>query len=386
MKGQELRERFSDLSAHIVQFCRYLRSKGYQAGIAEEVEILTALSSVVLREAEVFRAVLKAVLVKNQRQFYKFDLLFSEYWKDYLSGVDARIKEIAQPNERAIAKPRPKAPSLLALKNWLNGKQNRESTETATFSPLSIENQPDFSSWPSEEISQLQALLREILLRLNLKPGRRYQKSKKNKWPDFKNTLRQSLRKGGEVDLIKYRELKPRKTQLVLICDVSRSMELYSFFLLSLMYGFQQEQLKIESFVFSTQLYRVTAELKNENLREALDAMEAKIKDWHSGTKIGYCLYSFLDNYGGKLLNKNTVVMILSDGWDTGDISLLQTAMQKIHRKASSVIWLNPLAGHPDYSPQVRGMQAALPYIDLFAPVHNLEGLSLLAEMLSEKY
>ena len=200
--------------------------------------------------------------------------------------------------------------------------------------------------------------------------------------PDLRQTLRKNLRCGGELLDIVHRKPKRNRVKLVLLCDVSRSMELYSVFLIQFMYAFQQVYRRMETFVFSTSLKRITPVLKQKNFREALHLLGSEKSGWAGGTRIGESLDAFVKDYAKKLVDSKTIVIILSDGWDTGNIDALKKNMEYIHNKSKKLIWLNPLAGYSAYRPDVAGMKAAMPYIDAFAPVHNAESLRRLGKLL----
>ena len=159
-------------------------------------------------------------------------------------------------------------------------------------------------------------------------------------------------------------------------------MELYAAFLLQFMYAFQHVYSKVETFAFSTSLQRITQLLKQNDFHEAMNLLSEQNEKWSGGTRIGKSLNSFVNEYSAKVVDKKTIVIIMSDGWDTGDIDLLEHSMEAIHNKAKKVIWLNPLAGFSDYKPHVAGMKAALPYVNIFAAVHNAESLRKLAKWL----
>ncbi len=200
--------------------------------------------------------------------------------------------------------------------------------------------------------------------------------------PDLRKTLRKNLRRGGELLDIIHRRPKRNRLKLVLLCDVSRSMELYSAFLIQFMYAFQQVYRRMETFVFSTSLKRITSLLKQKNFHEAMQHLSNENNGWSGGTRIGESLNAFVNEYGKKLIDSKTIVVILSDGWDTGNIDLIKSNMEFIHAKSKKLIWLNPLAGFEDYKPHVSAMKAALPFIDVFAPVHNVESLKRLGKWL----
>ena len=179
---------------------------------------------------------------------------------------------------------------------------------------------------------------------------------------------------------IAYRKHPRNRSKIVMLCDVSKSMELYTAFLIQFMYAFQQVYQRMETFIFSTSLQRITPMLKQKHFGEALEFLSTANEGWNSGTRIGESLHTFIASYGNKLIDSKTIVIILSDGWDTGNIDLLKESMHQIHTKAKKVIWLNPLAGYAAYKPEVAGMKAAMPFVDVFAPVYNLESLRKLVK------
>ncbi|RYY19398.1 MAG: VWA domain-containing protein, partial [Chitinophagaceae bacterium] len=223
----------------------------------------------------------------------------------------------------------------------------------------------------------IEALSKRFAAQLN----RRYKTAHKQSIPDIRKTLRSNMRHGGELIEIQFRKPKRKKTRLVLLCDVSKSMDLYASFLLQFMYAFQQVFSRIETFAFSTSLQRISDIFKENDFHKTLQVLGKANNSWGGGTKIGESLNTLLEDYN-RFLDKRTIVIILSDGWDTGQIPLLQKSMELIHARSRKVIWLNPLAGYALYCPDVAGMQAALPFIDVFAPVHNLDSLRRLGKWL----
>jgi uncharacterized protein with von Willebrand factor type A (vWA) domain len=160
-------------------------------------------------------------------------------------------------------------------------------------------------------------------------------------------------------------------------------MDLYSRFLIQFIYALQHALGQVETLVFSTSLTRITEAMSEDDLRQALDEVARRVPDWSGGTKIGASLRTFLDRYGAALLTPRTVVIVISDGWDTGDIEILGAAMADLRRRIGRMIWLNPLLGSPGYEPICQGMRAALPYVDVFASAHNLESLRQLEKHLA---
>ncbi len=156
-------------------------------------------------------------------------------------------------------------------------------------------------------------------------------------------------------------------------------MDCYSKFLIQFVYSLQNQLSGVETFVFSTRLTRTTPFLKGKKPYDALTALAGSVRDWSGGTRIGDCLQTFNDGYG-RNMDRRTVVIIVSDGWDTGDTALVTKEMQRLRMTCRKIIWLNPLLGSPTYEPLTKGMQAALPFVDYFLPAHNLESLVTLGK------
>ncbi len=369
--------RQTSLSKNIVQFCRFLRLKGFTVGIDEEALSLQALQLIDYSSNKIFLLVLKAILCRSEAQLNEFNNLFEEYWKELEKATDAKEKK--ETNQRPI--PPQQATSFKSLKAWLHGNKNSETEETATYSSQESLSQRDFSLVPEDELDELMQNIKALAKRLAAKANRRHETTHTMKEPDLRKTLRKNLRRGGELLEIIHQRPKRNRVKLVLLCDVSKSMELYSSFLLQFMYAFQQVYSRMETFIFSTSIRRITPFLKKQNFREAMQLLSGENSRWSGGTRIGESLHTFLEEYG-KLIDKKTIVIILSDGWDTGNITELEKSMESIHRKAKKIIWLNPLAGYATYRPETAGMQAAMPFINVFAAAHNAESLKRLGKWL----
>ena len=238
----------------------------------------------------------------------------------------------------------------------------------------------DFSAFPADQLDELARLTILIARRLASRLSRRKRPTRRRGVVDLRRTVRFNLMRGEFVEL-KRRERKRKKVRLILLCDVSGSMDLYSRFLLQFLYALQNVFGRVETFTFSTRLTRVTDHLKGRPYRQVLKRL-SDVRDWSGGTRIGECLAEFNLDWGRRLLNRDTIVLVLSDGWDTGDPDLLAGELLKIKRRAARLIWLNPLLGNPAYQPLTRGMAAALPILDRFAPAHNLASLRELAGQL----
>jgi uncharacterized protein with von Willebrand factor type A (vWA) domain len=239
----------------------------------------------------------------------------------------------------------------------------------------------DLTGLGSDELAEIERIAAQIARRLAARPSRRWRAARRGPRIHLRATMRQSLKTGGDTPDPPRRERKRRKTRVVAICDVSGSMDIYSRFLLQFLYALQNGFARVESFVFSTGLSRVTRDLTGATYRAALGHLSGAVQDWSGGTRIGASLATFNANWS-RLVDRRTVLVILSDGWDTGDPEQLADELRAISRRAGRVIWLNPLLGSPSYEPLTRGMQAALPHVDVFAPAHNLASLRDLARHL----
>jgi hypothetical protein len=234
----------------------------------------------------------------------------------------------------------------------------------------------DFSGFGADELQEIARLSRRIAKRLASRPSRRWKPVRRGSRVNLRGSLRASLRTGGELVDLSFKERKPKKTRLVVICDVSGSMDLYSRLLLQFIYALQNSLARVETFVFSTSLERITGHLKNRAYEKALESLTST-RGWSGGTLIGPSLAAFNSTWS-RLVDRRTIVIVLSDGWDTGDPKTLSSALATITRRAGRLIWLNPLLGSPTYQALARGMQAALPHVDVFAPLHNLQSLRAL--------
>jgi uncharacterized protein with von Willebrand factor type A (vWA) domain len=242
----------------------------------------------------------------------------------------------------------------------------------------------DFATFDNTDLAELERLTALLARRLNARRSRRWKPAFGGSGTriDLRRTLRLSLKTGGDpVELVR-RERKLRRTKLVALCDVSGSMDLYSRFLLQFLYALQHSFARVETFVFSTKLVRITASLARDSYRTALDMLARAETGWSGGTKIGASIAEFVAGWP-RLVDRRTVVIVLSDGWDTGEPETLGDALRMIHRRAGRVVWLNPLLGSATYEPLTRGMQAALPHVDVFAPAHNLASLEALGRHLA---
>jgi uncharacterized protein len=368
-----------------VQFCRALRERGLLATPSEAIDAAKALGLIDLDDREETFMSLRSVLTSRPEDFPVFEELFESFW--------ARLGRSPQPRKivereglstgaRLSSRNHGNKGLAFFLENWGAGvSRDPEPINLPGASNTESDAEKDFSLFGADELEEISSVTRRIARRLARIPSRRWQAARRGLRVDLRRTLRQSLKSGGEFIRLSFKRRKQKKTRLVVICDVSGSMDLYSQILLQFVYGLQNSFARVETFVFSTKLERITGHLRNNTYRHALKRLGTDVRGWSGGTLIGVSVAAF--NFGWpKLVDKRAVVIILSDGWDTGEPEVLGAALAELKRRAGKLIWLNPLLGSSAYQPLVRGMQAALPHIDVFASLHNLASLRALEKHL----
>lgn len=379
-----------DLVARTVHLGRCLREEGVPVGPGEVADAVRSLEAVGLGDREEVRLTLRSVLTCRREDYGAFERLFRTLWG--ASPEDGAAPASPAPDGRGGPTPEPPPPTpdrpgkrvLMTLDRWLGedeAETEGEPSPVPSMSPHHSRKREDFSTWGDEDMEAMDRVARRIARTLARRRSRRWKTSPGRGRVHLRGTLRRSLGTGGEVVELSYRERRPRKVRLVVLCDVSGSMDLYSRFLLQFLYALQHVLGRVETFAFSTRLTRITGALREGTYREALDRLAGEVEGWSGGTRIGEAVGAFNEGWR-RLVDRRTVVVILSDGWDTGEPEVLAGALRDLRDRARKVIWLNPLLGSPSYEPRTRGMVAALPHVDVFAPAHDLESLEGLAREL----
>jgi uncharacterized protein with von Willebrand factor type A (vWA) domain len=236
----------------------------------------------------------------------------------------------------------------------------------------------DFAAFTADEI----ALGRAALDRLRWEPGERRTRrwvAGRGRRVDLRRAIARSLRTGGDIVSIPRRARRTRPRTLIVLCDVSGSMERYSRMLVHFAHSLMRKHRHVEVFLFSTQLTRVTLDVRAKRLDAAVANVSRAVPDWSGGTKIGEALAQFHQRWARRVLHRGPVVLLISDGWDRGEPSVLRDQIARLQRSSHRLVWLNPLIGTVDYAPLTRGLQAALPFVDDFLPARTLNDLSDLA-------
>ena len=374
-----------DLFTHFLWFARQLKKKGLKITPGRVIDALKSLSYVDLSLRSDFADALKLNFVSSRSEIPVFDALFEEFW--------GRVQELL-PAEAAPCGDEPEGEGegesggsesgFDFLEESSPGEEEgeKEQKQIWSYSPQEKLMRKDFREFSLEETSTLTREFQRLISQWVMKMSRRKIPSAKGREMDFRRTLRRTVRHGGEVlELIRKRP-KQKPLKIIVLCDVSGSMDPALAFVLQFFFTLQRAFRNSETFVFSTRLTRITDILKRNRWPEALKAVSQRVQDWSGGTRIGECLDIFNDRYMKGLAAGSAILIFISDGWDRGEPELLAAEMKRLKRRARRIIWMNPLLGAPDYEPLCLGMRTALPYIDHFLPAHNLLALKNLGETL----
>jgi hypothetical protein len=367
------------LSAAVARFGALLRQEGVPVTLVQSTDAVRALDHLDVADRQSLYWGLRTVLVGRPEEVPAFDRCFATFWRaappeDAFPGPSVPSPEAEVALEGTVAAQKREA---LALDAWGEGEEaGGEPLSVPAASDTEALKGQDFSTFSPDQLDEVLRLTMKIARRLARRISRRRRPLRRRGRVDLRRTLRASLARGELIEL-RFRERKRKKVRLVLLCDVSGSMDLYSRFLLQFLFALQNVFRRVETFTFATRLTRVSDLLRGGSYRQMLRRL-AEVRDWSGGTKIGESLAQFNREWS-LLVDRRTIVIVLSDGWDTGDPEVLAAELLRIRRRAGRVIWLNPLLGNPAYEPLTRGMAAALPLVDDFAPAHNLAALQALA-------
>ncbi len=364
-----------DLQKMIVEFCRFARDCGLPGGVKESLDSLRAAETVGIAEREKLKYALRAVICSSKADWDLFAEVFETFWDQ----TEASARLIQRKSKRAKSS----AESDLQQQSGgepLVGQGKSQITEgegKAVLGATAHERlrKSDFFQVTDADMAELERLSMRLLLQMSLRISRRIKNIARHGRIDLRRTIRQGISRGGDLIDLSFRRRKLQQLKLVIVLDVSGSMNPYSIFFVRFAYALQKYVKRVDTFLFSTYLTEITSALRARQLRDALESLADHAAGWSGGTKIGDSLRDLNRHHGRRLFSRDTVFMILSDGWETGDPEMMAAELGAIKRRVRKLIWLNPLLGMADYQPITRGMSAAMPYIDVFAPAHNLESL-----------
>jgi uncharacterized protein len=367
------------LTGRLTLLVASMRAGGARVGIGELLAAHRALAAIDPSDRSSAYFALRASLCSRRDDLAAFDAAFAEWFSAPPPEAPPVLDEVA-----SLVLPRMAVPSAEARHAAV---PEEVEIVPAAWSDVELLKEKDFADYSEAERRAARAIMRRLAGTVPTRPSRRLRPARRRgapphaARPDLRRTIRASLRSGGEPFERHWREPRERPRPLVLVCDVSGSMEPYARMLLQYMQACVAARRRVEAFVFGTRLTRVTAELGGRDQDRALDRAAGAADDWSGGTRIGDALAT-LNREHGRRLGRGALVVLLSDGWDRGDPEQLAAEMARLSRCAHSLIWLNPLKAHPAYEPLTLGMRAALPYVDHFLAGNSLASLEELADLM----
>jgi hypothetical protein len=378
----------SDLVHHLARFARALRERGVAVNLSDEADGLEALTLVDVGDRDEVRRALRSALKIRPRDGAVFEELFARLWTAAAPAPDRTAPPRLPESKHGVSAPRAprRAPRPAA---WPTGAVQAPDVlptgDEPGYSPDAVLRRKPFEEISAADLQAMERLLARLALRVATRPSRRLVPARRGA-VDLRRSFRRALAHGGEFLSLARRARPVERARLVVLCDTSGSMDPYTRFLLTFvlaLHRVSRASRSTEIFAFNTSLVRLTPFLRPGRIDLALERLATRVPDWSGGTRIGECLAAFAGNYLDELVDGKTVVLILSDGLDRGDLAPLQGALRALRRRARRVLWLNPLAGDRRYEPTARAMAAALPWIDRLLPAHNLESLERLLPLLT---
>ncbi|MDE0709880.1 MAG: VWA domain-containing protein [Acidimicrobiia bacterium] len=352
---------------NVIHFARYLRAKGLEVDPRTGMELLTSAHVLGLVDVRDIRCGFRSLVVTRPDQLPVFEEAFDLFFG---SGGRKRYAVEAE-SDRTAQSYLP----VLASAGRLDEKDLEDSSEQLGASHAERLGTRDFGELTPDEMAEVRRLISRMVWRPAEALSRRWMPDSLGRRPDMRRTLRNAVGPRGELLEMEFRSRKPRRRPLVIIADVSGSMEKYVELLLYFAHSAPARMGRVETFVFSTRLTRITHELRRRDPAMALRLVAGRVHDWSGGTRIGEALGTYNRLWSRRVARGGPIGMIISDGWDRGDPDLLSEEMARFSRSVHRTIWLNPLAGRKGYAPETRGLKAALPYVDDFLPAARLVDL-----------
>jgi len=370
------------LLQNLIQFGRTLHKNGMDVNTRQLMVLVHALEHIRITDKSDFYHTCRSVLVHRKKHIPLFDQIFEEFWR--------------HPGKRSFALPLPRSrmsdtlsysdPTLSnvpapSTDDRADSDDQSDAHTTKSYSSREVLRKKDFAHLTPSEMDKVKKMMRDLVLKIGKRRSRRW-RFEGRKRQELRRTLRKNVQYGGNV--LEWVRLDPKwkPRPIIVLADVSGSMETYTEMLLHFLLGLSTSLRNMEAFVFSTRLTRITSYLHQNDPDATLRKISKSVPDWSSGTRIGAAIKQFNFKWARRVLHSGAMVLLISDGWDRGEPALLGAQLARLQRSCHRLIWLNPLLGVPEYEPLTRGMSAALPFIDDFRPVHNLASLEDLGQHL----
>jgi len=379
------------LALNVVHFARLLRRAGVPVGPAEAIAAEQALAAVDIGDKVQARTALAAAMIHRHEHREVFDHAFALFWRDPTAQTSAAIAALMEAGKEKRAEKAPPAARRVA-EAMAPARQPREQPRepppqvdaVLTVSERERLQQMDFEAMSAAEIENAKQEIRRLVLPLDMRRTRRHRPNAAGPRIDLRRTLRDSLRQGGEVLTLARTSAITRPPPLVVLCDISGSMARYAQILMHFLHAVTNDRDRVSVFLFGTRLSNITRQLRHRDAEVAFQMVAHVVPDWSGGTRIGEALEQFNRTWARRVLGQGAMVLLISDGLDRDGAKGLAENMDRLHRSCTRLIWLNPLLRWSGFEPKSQGIRAMLPHVDEFRPIHNLDSLRALIEMLSK--
>lgn len=386
------------LADNIMHFARVLRKAGLPVGPGKVLEAVKAVTAVGVASRKDFYWTLHAVFVNRRDQREVFDQAFHFFWRNpnLLEKMMGMLLPSTKMDEGAPPKDEMSRRVADALQGEQPGDEEDEAGEqdedeeefeidaTLTFSTEEVLSAKDFEKMSSAELAEARAAIQKLTLPIRQVANRRFQRHPNGRRIDMRATLREAARFGGDLAVIKRRKRTRRPPPVVVLCDISGSMDRYARMLLHFMHALTNDRDRVHTFLFGTRLTNITRYLRYKDPDAAVDTISEAVEDWSGGTRIGHALHEFNKNWSRRVLGQGAVVILITDGLDREGAEGVAEEMERLHKSCRRLIWLNPLLRYDAYEPRAAGARAMMPHVDEFRAVHNLSSLGELAEALGK--
>lgn len=383
----------SKLVSNIMHFGRVLRAAGLPVGPGKILDAVNAVKEVGVTRRSDFYWALHAVFVNRRDQHELFDQAFHIFWRDpkilermmgvLLPDLEGDMPVDEEPPMRRIQEALQPKDDDAEADEEREREQEIEFDAAMTASANELLQEMDFEEMTADEIAKAKNAISRMHLPLNEVATRRFAPSSKRKRVDMRATFRSALRSGGATIPLRWRNRRTRPPPLVILCDISGSMSRYTRMFVHFMHTLTNDRDRVHTFLFGTRLTNVTRHLRHRDVDLALSKVTASVEDWSGGTRIGECIKTFNVHWSRRVLGQGAVVILISDGLDRDAGRGLSAEIDRLHKSCRRLIWLNPLLRFEGFEPKSQGIQALLPFVDEFRPVHNLNSLNELIEALS---
>ncbi|MBS0562425.1 MAG: VWA domain-containing protein [Proteobacteria bacterium] len=379
------------LALNVVHFARLLRRAGLPVGPAEAIAAEQALAAVDIGDKVQARTALAAAMIHRHEHREVFDHAFALFWRDPTAQTSAAIAALMEAGKEKRQEKAPPAARRVA-EAMTPARQPREQPKdeppqidaVLTVSERERLQQMDFEAMSAAEIENAKQEIRRLVLPLDLRRTRRHRPNDAGPRIDLRRTLRDSLRQGGEVLTLARTSAVTRPPPLVVLCDISGSMARYAQILMHFLHAVTNDRDRVSVFLFGTRLSNITRQLRHRDAEVAFQMVAHAVPDWSGGTRIGEALEQFNRFWARRVLGQGAVVLLISDGLDRDGAKGLAENMDRLHRSCTRLIWLNPLLRWSGFEPKSQGIRAMLPHVDEFRPIHNLNSLRALIDLLSK--